>query len=106
VRHFKEAPPAIPEDKKEERRSKEETAIASPSPAARVRPPSRFAGLVVLASRPCSGLRDATREGLFRVQTWRKDSPMTKLRHGIARRDHYEELTNTIIAKLEDGVLP
>ena len=24
----------------------------------------------------------------------------------VARRDHYEELTNTIIAKLEDGVLP
>ncbi len=31
---------------------------------------------------------------------------MTKLRHDVARRDHYEELTNTIIAKLEDGVLP
>src|SRR5271165_7540286 len=47
-------------------------AIASPSPAARVRTPSRFAGLVVLASRPCAGLRDATREGLFKVQTWRR----------------------------------
>ena len=31
---------------------------------------------------------------------------MTKLRSDVARRDHYEELTNTIIAKLEDGVLP
>ena len=31
---------------------------------------------------------------------------MKKLRHDVARRDHYEELTNTIIAKLEDGVLP
>ena len=31
---------------------------------------------------------------------------MNKLRHDVARRDHYEELTNTIIAKLEDGVLP
>ena len=31
---------------------------------------------------------------------------MRKLRHDVARRDHYEELTNTIIAKLEDGVLP
>jgi antirestriction protein ArdC len=31
---------------------------------------------------------------------------MKKLRHDVARRDHYEELTNTIIAKLENGVLP
>ncbi len=31
---------------------------------------------------------------------------MKKLRHDVARRDHYEELTNTIIAKLEEGVLP
>jgi len=31
---------------------------------------------------------------------------MKKLNHDVARRDHYEELTNTIIAKLEDGVLP
>ena len=31
---------------------------------------------------------------------------MKKLRHDVARRDHYEELTNTIIAKLEQGVLP
>ncbi len=31
---------------------------------------------------------------------------MNKLRHDVARRDHYEELTNTIIAKLEEGVLP
>ena len=31
---------------------------------------------------------------------------MNKLRHDVARRDHYEELTNTIIAKLKDGVLP
>ena len=31
---------------------------------------------------------------------------MKKLRHDVTRRDHYEELTNTIIAKLEDGVLP
>ena len=31
---------------------------------------------------------------------------MKKLRNDVARRDHYEELTNTIIAKLEDGVLP
>ncbi len=31
---------------------------------------------------------------------------MRKLRHGVARRDHYEELTNTIIAKLENRVLP
>ena len=46
--------------------AKERAAIASPSPAARVRPSSRFAGLAVLASRPCTGLRDATREGLFR----------------------------------------
>jgi antirestriction protein ArdC len=28
------------------------------------------------------------------------------MRREVARRDHYEELTNTIIAKLEDGVLP
>ena len=31
---------------------------------------------------------------------------MKKLNHDVARRDHYEELTNKIIAKLEDGVLP
>ena len=31
---------------------------------------------------------------------------MKKLRHDVTRRDHYEELTNTIIAKLEEGVLP
>ena len=31
---------------------------------------------------------------------------MKKLRHDVARRDHYEELTNTIIAKLEQGVFP
>jgi len=31
---------------------------------------------------------------------------MKKLRHDVARRDHYEELTNTIISKLEEGVLP
>ena len=63
-----EARPAVPEKTRTRRRrsNEEETAIASPSPAARVRTPSRFAGLVVLASRPCSGLRDATREGLFR----------------------------------------
>ena len=29
-----------------------------------------------------------------------------KQNYDVARRDHYEELTNTIIAKLEDGVLP
>ena len=31
---------------------------------------------------------------------------MKKLNHDVARCDHYEELTNTIIAKLKDGVLP
>ena len=31
---------------------------------------------------------------------------MKKLKDDVTRRDHYEELTNTIIAKLEDGVLP
>ena len=31
---------------------------------------------------------------------------MKKLRNDVARRDHYDELTNTIIAKLEQGVLP
>jgi antirestriction protein ArdC len=31
---------------------------------------------------------------------------MKKLTHDIARRDHYEDLTNTIVAKLEDGILP
>ena len=31
---------------------------------------------------------------------------MKKLRSDVERRDHYEELTNTIIAKLEEGVLP
>jgi antirestriction protein ArdC len=30
---------------------------------------------------------------------------MKKLRHDIARRDHYEELTSTIVARLEEGVL-
>src|SRR6516225_5804681 len=44
--------------------------------------------------------------GAVQVQIWRKDSPVKKLRHDVARRDHYEELTNTIIAKLEEGVLP
>jgi antirestriction protein ArdC len=31
---------------------------------------------------------------------------MKKLTHDVTRRDHYEELTNTIIAKLQEGVLP
>ena len=31
---------------------------------------------------------------------------MKKLRHDVARRDHYEELTNKIIATLEAGMLP
>jgi antirestriction protein ArdC len=31
---------------------------------------------------------------------------MKKLRSNVARCDQYEELTNTIISKLEDGVLP
>jgi antirestriction protein ArdC len=44
--------------------------------------------------------------GAVQVQEWREDSPMKKLRHDVARRDHYEELTNTMIAKLEEGVLP
>ena len=31
---------------------------------------------------------------------------MKKLRNDVARRDHYDELTNTIIAKLETGCSP
>ena len=31
---------------------------------------------------------------------------MKAQRNTVARRDHYEELTNTIIAKLENGALP
>ena len=92
--------------RKEDRRSKEETAIASPSPAARVRTPSRFAGLARPRFAPLQRAPGCDARGAVQVHEWRKDSPMKKLRHDVARRDHYEELTNTIIAKLEDGVLP
>jgi antirestriction protein ArdC len=35
-----------------------------------------------------------------------KDSPMSKFRNASVRRDHCEELTKDIIAKLESGVMP
>ena len=109
VHPFMEAPLAVPEKprrrrEEEEKRRRDRYRIAVARRKGADAEPLRWARCPRFA--PLQRVPRCDARGAVHVQEWRKDSPMKKLRHDVARRDHYEELTNTIIAKLEDGVLP
>src|SRR5271166_5274197 len=67
---------------RQEQDERKRPAIASPSPAARVRTPSRFAGLVVLASRPCARLRECDARGAVQCPDMEKGQPNENTEEG------------------------
>lgn len=72
--------------------------------------PSRYASLDLTAARPCAGGLDAGRGELFQKSVKERAVPMTKFKSrakdNFARRDHYQEITDKIIAALEAGTRP